>query len=422
MSKPAKKKDDKAGLKPVKILIPGRGVQTLSARDAVTISKRALAAGNHQASMVISSDLLKQIPGFQEAWLCLFDAIHRLGDMALLATEAERCLAIKPRFVPALVSLSVAKRMQQQHADALALINKALSLDSSNAEILNHKGVVLKEMGRHQESLGCFNRCLTLQPNMPSVIWNRADLAGVLEEAEYQRCLALANSAKLSNSQRASIHYALARSDEAAKNYAEQFQRVSEGAALKRQDVHYNHSDEIEQIHAVAKFFPHFAARSDAQNDIKFKSTNSDTDSENSKEITPIFICGLPRSGTTLTEQILSSHPQITAGDELLDLPLACSQQLHKKKLNIPFPKWASEFSESDWQAVGKEYLSSTKPLQITPYFTDKNLQNYKAIGVIQQALPQAKIIICRRNPMDNLWGCFKQYFADGLFFTYHQE
>ena len=76
----------------------------------------------------------------------------------------------------------------------------------------------------------------------------------------------------------------------------------------------------------------------------------------------------------------------------------------------------------SDWQSLGKAYLASTSALQKTTFFTDKNLQNYKAIGVIRRVLPQARIIVCRREPMDNLWGCLRQYFSDGLAFTYDQQ
>ncbi len=73
----------------------------------------------------------------------------------------------------------------------------------------------------------------------------------------------------------------------------------------------------------------------------------------------------------------------------------------------------------ADWQAIGDQYRQSTGALQSGGWFTDKNLQNYKAVGLIRRALPEARIIICRREPMDNLWGCYRQYFAEGMNFTY---
>ena len=81
-----------------------------------------------------------------------------------------------------------------------------------------------------------------------------------------------------------------------------------------------------------------------------------------------------------------------------------------------------AELPEEVWSSIGHTYMDSTRALHKARFFTDKNLQNYKAVGLIRKALPHAKIIICRRNPMDNLWGCYRQYFADGLFFTYNQE
>ena len=103
-------------------------------------------------------------------------------------------------------------------------------------------------------------------------------------------------------------------------------------------------------------------------------------------------------------------------------MQIATSEQLRHIKCQQEFPEWGGDLTATDWRAIGDIYLSRTRALQKTPFFTDKNLLNYKAIGLIHLALPEAKIIYCQRDPMDNLWGCYRQLFGEGLYFTYSQS
>jgi len=100
-------------------------------------------------------------------------------------------------------------------------------------------------------------------------------------------------------------------------------------------------------------------------------------------------------------------------------LPQACESLLRSKNISKAFPLWSKDLADDDWHKIQETYLQSTSFLQKTSHFTDKNLLNYKAIGIIRRALPQAKIIICRRAPMDTIWGCYRQFFSEGLAFTY---
>ncbi|RYZ82878.1 MAG: sulfotransferase, partial [Moraxellaceae bacterium] len=132
-----------------------------------------------------------------------------------------------------------------------------------------------------------------------------------------------------------------------------------------------------------------------------------------------IFICGMPRSGTTLVEQIVASHGRVTGGEELSELSKAAASVLNLKSVDKPFPDWASDLQGEDWYLIGQEYMRRTQNFHRTEYFTDKMPLNYKALGVVHLALPSAKIINCMRNPLDTVIGCYKQLFGDGLRFTY---
>ncbi|MDP2506278.1 tetratricopeptide repeat-containing sulfotransferase family protein [Oceanobacter sp. 3_MG-2023] len=403
-------KANKAALKPVSIQLPGQGQRTLPAQEAMGLAQRWSSSGQPLPALDLLKQVTQQLPGFADAWMLLFATLNKTGDQQGLIHEAQRCLSSKPRFIPALTNLSQAMRLTQQHQSALQLIDKAIKLEPALAELHNHRGVILKETGRSDDALASFNRCLALQPGNANAIWNRSDMIGVLPEQEYQGYAALASGDKLSPRQRVMVYYALSRSDEAAQEYARQFDNIKAGADLYRSLVPYQHQAELNQIEKTISAFP------------ASHPARSSPSADPASDVIPVFICGLPRSGTTLTEHILSSHPSVTAGDELNDLPLACGQYLTRRGIRKSFPDWVADMPQEGWQAIGSVYRKSTRALQGSGWFTDKNLQNYKAIGVIRQALPEARIVVCRRHPMDNLWGCYRQFFSEGMYFTYQQE
>ena len=396
----------------IQLRLPGQAVaRSLPAGEALQMAARARAAGQWEAVLQVARQIVRQQPRFMGAWLALFDACHGLGQYTQLEQLANDCLRSNPRAVAALVALATALRLQQRHEQALPVIEQAIRLQPADAGNWNHLGILQKEMGLLDAALSSFNRCVSLRPDYCMAYWNRSDLLRQPQTEDIAAMQRLLASGTLAKVDRARLHYALARAHEFLGQDAEQFQHVSAGAQCKRETIDYDHPAEMAQMARIEKLFN---AQMLDQSDTVLAGPASD--------VTPIFICGLPRSGTTLTEQILSSHTQVTAGDELLDLPLAVAEQLRRLRCDLDFPDWAAEFSDADWRAVGQRYLVSTRVLQKTAFFTDKNLHNYKAIGVIHRALPQAKIIYCERDPMDTLWGCYRQLFGDGLSFTYSQE
>lgn len=411
MNKKKPTKKDVFASRSVSLYLPQRGKQLLPAGEAIKIALQWKKHGHYIPVIQLMTELTQLLPAYQTAWLLLFDAINQHGDMLLLKQESERCLKNKPRFIPALVNFSISQRILNQHDSALMYLQKAVKLEPSNSEIHNHIGVTLKEMGRHDEANKSFQRCIAINPSHTGAIWNRADLIGQLDDAEYERCERLIKKTD-SAKEKAILHYALSRSDENKEDFDSEFNHIHQGASLMRSLVQYDHQFELQQIKNVQKEFTKKAINADA--------CSVKTAPELAK--VPIFICGLPRSGTTLTEQILSSHSQVTAGDELHDLPKACEKLLRSKDISKPFPMWSNDLNDDDWRKIEDDYLSSTKFLQKKSHFTDKNLLNYKAIGIIQRAFSQAKIIVCRRAPMDTIWGCYRQFFSEGLVFTYNLE
>lgn len=408
MSKRKPAKADKHASKPVEVSLPGRpGQSRLTGAQATAFAGQLASQGQWPAVIVLLRQVLRQQPQLVEAWQLLFDGLREAGDYPELERAARQCLDVKPRSVAALLALSFALRVQLRHVDAVDAIDKALKLEPGNASAHNHRGVTLKEMGCGTEALASFNRSIRLAPKSGQAYWNRADLLEECSDEDIASMEALLGQ-NLSADNQVRIHYALSRAYASRGQRQQEFAHVDQGATKKRQLLtaaqEYDHQDEMRQIDAIVQQFQ--------QDQVATGQPSAPL---------PVFICGLPRAGTTLIEQILSSHPEVTAGDELNALPRATAEQLRSKGIKKVFPDWAGELSEADWSAIGTRYLQMTKALHNTALFTDKNLQNYKAIGVIRRAIPRAKLIFCRRRPMDNLWGCYRQYFGNGLRFTYSQ-
>jgi hypothetical protein len=134
----------------------------------------------------------------------------------------------------------------------------------------------------------------------------------------------------------------------------------------------------------------------------------------------PIFIVGLPRSGSTLIEQILASHSLVEGTHELGDLSRSVQMLRRRSRKDERFPEFLSKAREAGWTRIGTEYLRRTQRYRHgAPYFVDKNPNNFIFAGVLKLAMPNAKIINARRHPLDSCVGAFKQLFASGQPFTY---
>jgi hypothetical protein len=131
-----------------------------------------------------------------------------------------------------------------------------------------------------------------------------------------------------------------------------------------------------------------------------------------------VFLVGMPRSGSTLAEQILAAHPLVTAGGETGWLTGVL--QAESVRRGIPFPSWVGDATRDGWTRLGDEYLARVDRVRAPgTHFTDKTLTNWQTLGAIRRMLPGARVVHCRRDALETAWSCYKHNFASEQFWSY---
>jgi hypothetical protein len=202
--------------------------------------------------------------------------------------------------------------------------------------------------------------------------------------------------------------FALGKAFEDEQDYARSFEYYARGNGLKRQQSNYDADKMSQELMAQHLYFTREVLNTRAK--VGFDAPD------------PIFIVGLPRAGSTLLEQILSSHSQV---DGTLELPniLSTAQKLRRQGRDSggkPYPELLQDFSDEELRTLGQQYIEDTQiHRQGAAFFIDKMPNNFRHIGLIKLILPNAKIIDARRHPMACCFSGFKQLFAEGQEFSY---
>jgi tetratricopeptide (TPR) repeat protein len=270
-------------------------------------------------------------------------------------------------------------------------------------------GHALKTVGRRAEAIDAYRRTIALQPSFGDAYWSLANLKTFrFEEAELAAMRMQIDAGTGTLEDHFHLRFALGKALEDRGHYAESFEHYQRGNAIKVDTEHYSANQMTDQIERTIRtcstelFAGHVGGGCAAPD--------------------PIFIVGLPRSGSTLLEQILASHSQVDGTKELLDIP-AIVRRLSGRIRNgeeTRYPEILAELDDARLRELGEEYLHRTRIQRgRAPYFVDKMPNNFRHIGLIRLILPNARIIDARRHPMAACFSCFTQLFAQGQSFTY---
>lgn len=356
---------------------------------------------------------LELAPSFSAARHNYALILYRRDRPADALRELERLLKDEPRNPAYLNSLAVVLARIGNYGESIETYVEVLARNPHNAKIWLSYGHALGAAGRVQEAVAAYRRSIGVAPNLGEAYWSLANLKTFRFSAEeLQAARHALERADLGDEDRFHFHFALGKALEDAGDYAGSFEHYAEGNRGRRAGIYYDpvETDTLVQRSRALfsrQFFDHRSG---------FGTTAAD----------PIFIVGLPRSGSTLIEQILASHSQVEGTMELQNL-INMSRELSGRKFyDEPshYPQALAELSAAQCRELGERYLAETRIQRKSgrPFFIDKMPNNWMHIGFIHLLLPHAKIVDARRHPMACCFSGYKQHFARGQHFSYSLE
>jgi predicted Zn-dependent protease len=365
--------------------------------------------GRYQDAETLLARCLELAPGFQGARHNYAVALFRQGKHAAALPEIERLLVSEPRNPNYRCLHAAVLAAVGEYSRAIDIYVQVLKEFPRQGRIWLSYGHALKTAGRAAEGIGAYRRALELEPRLGEVWWSLANLKTYrFDAADLERMRGQLSRADLSTEDRYHLHFALGKALEDERRYGESFEHYAQGNALRRAQVHYDPGRIKEHLeHTKSLFSREFLARASGHG---------------APAPDPIFIVGLPRAGSTLIEQILSSHSQVEGTMELPDVPaLAHGIGTQSTDGGPRYPQVLATLSPAQLRALGEEYLRRTRIQRKTgrPYFIDKLPNNFLHVGFIHLMLPNARIIDARRHPLGCCFSAFKQHFARGQPFTY---
>lgn len=350
-------------------------------------------------------------PDFAPAWLTL-GRVLLAADKYPQAVDAYRqATKAAPNDAKAWTGLGSAFAQAGEPAHSIAAYRRSLALAPDAPGALISCAHALKTVGDQDAAVAAYRRAIALRPRFGEAYWSLANLKLFRFEAgEVQAMQGQLERPDLSESERIHFHFALGKAFEDAGKFDAAWRHFDAGNGRKRPLVQHD---------PVA-----LEARHEGILDVFDKRFLASHRGHGHPAPDPIFIVGLPRSGSTLVEQILASHSQVEGTAELPILGRIATSVGRYRAGDDQFPQAARALRERDWRAYGQQYLEAARRHRKTkrPFFTDKMPNNFPLIGFAKLILPNAKIINARRHPLDTCVGCFKQLFASGQTFTYDLE
>lgn len=326
--------------------------------------------------------------------------------------HSKRAIAMNPSHANAYTTCSAVLTVMGEINESKAMAQRALELDPRSVAALNNLGNALLMQGQKKDAEDCYRKAIELEPSYPHSYRNLSMLIRFTNH-ERDRTLienmqALYNSPDADMKTRLYLGFALGKAFEDLGEPDIAFPYYAEGNALMAKNLAYDPARTRDYFHRIQSSFTAEFVKSCP------KSTNPSR--------RPIFILGMPRSGTTLTEQILASHPDVFGGEELGYLGDSV-QLAANEKYGADYPDYVTHITTEQLNAMAEEYLAKLDGLNNTArHVTDKMPANFRFIGMILLMFPQAKIIHCTRDAMDTCLSIFKQTFASAIDYAYDQE
>ena len=360
--------------------------------------------------------VLAQVPNLANAHAELGSALLALHKPMDAIESMQRAIELDPaldatraRLARLLQSLGESRLNSGDAAGAIDAFRRGLEYEPHDGPLLSLLGHELRIIGELDEAIASYETCIAYHPTVGEVYYSLANLKTyrfsdtLLAQMEEQ----VANDS-LRDEAKANFHFAIGKAYEDRKDFEQAFAHIEKGNALWRKHIIYD-PDEVEN------FFSNISTVFSAE----FLNDGDDAVST-TQEPTPIFVVGLPRSGSTLLEQILASHSQVEGIAEVPTLDRVIRKLNVKHEQGSHYPEAFLQITADGIEELGQQYLDATEKYRSDcKYFVDKTPTNFVFTGAIRKILPHAKIINAQRDPLSCCFSTFRQLFYDGQYYAY---
>jgi len=345
--------------------------------------------GDLEAAIQSYKQALKIKPDYAQAYSNMGNALKSQGDVEAAIDSFKQALKIKPDYAQAFNNMGNALSEKGDLEAAINSYKQALKIKPDYVQAYNNIAIALKDKGDLEAAIDSYKQVLKIKPDYAEIYRNLSNIHLYKEHDEYfLKMQSLCQSASVSDEQRCHLNFALSKASEDLNEVSQSFNYLIIGNELRKKILSYDIKKDIELFSQLKKSYPSIALQSVVE----------------SSDLKPIFILGMPRSGTTLVEQIVSSHSEVTGAGELSYVsrfgdPIA-------RGAIKPNTKMILDFRQRYIEALKKR--SDGKSI-----VTDKMPQNFLYVGLIFSAFPNAKVIHVNRDPVATCWSNYKNYFSD---------
>lgn len=347
-------------------------------------------------------------PDYLEVSLLLGSTLLERGKYLDAIPVFTKTTQLAPTMAETWAGLAHAHARSSHPEEAAEAYGRAVEINPDAPVLQMGYAHALKTVGDQPGSLKAYRAAIKAKPSFGEVYWSMANLKIFkFEDEEVAAMETQINEGDLSESEEVHFRFALGKAWEDKQDYDKAWHYYDTGNKLQRMQVDHDPLEmEIKQDSIIEIFDREFLEKSQGNG---------------CEAPDPIFIVGLPRSGSTLVEQILSSHSQVEGTSELTDLQHVVASMGRYRTDGKKYPELVLEARKQDWKAYGEKYLedSGLHRRSNKPFFTDKLPNNFPHVGLIHLILPNAKIINTRRHPLDGCLGAYKQLWGAGQNWTY---
>ena len=367
----------------------------------------AFKSGNHDIAEAMLTRALKLDPTYSLVWANLAQVFSVTGQLDKAKKSFKNILNMEPKNGLIWAEYGTVLTKLANYKEGRDAYLKALEFKPDSPRVHLSLGHVYKTMGEIGNSIDSYKNTILQNKLSGEAYWSLANLKTYSFSENEIKNMEETLEGDMSDIERSQMHFALGKAYEVKKDFEKSFKNYFEGNKVKKGLIKYSSDDTTDNTKRILNFFK------------KENIHNLSKSSTNDKD--PIFVLGMPRSGSTLVDQIISSHSKVDGTQELPNI-IKIASELNTNGQNT-YPEVLKDLDDMMLTKLGKEYMSETAwARDSAPFFIDKMPNNFIHIGLIKTILPNAKIIDTRRDPMDTCFSCFKQFFARGQLFTYSLE